>query len=154
MKILAHDFRVGLVLSWLAVAGCTGKPAAPKAALPDVEALLAEADADPARQSDMVLAGSAVFEQSRCATCHGFDDMPRTGPRLDGLYDRPVTLTDGTTKPRDRAYLWRAITDPKAEIVAGFRRSSMSNFGQVMDHREVAELITYLESRGRATSGE
>jgi cytochrome c1 len=64
---------------------------------------------------------SDVAIQLGCASCHTTDGSRAEGPTWQGLYGSTVTLADGSTVVADDAYLRRAITDPSAEIVAGFQ---------------------------------
>ena len=55
-----------------------------------------------------------------CTSCHSVDGSRSEGPTWEGLAGSTVTLADGSTVVADEAYLRRAITDPQAEVVAGY----------------------------------
>ncbi len=142
----------------LALSGCGHGPPPPASTQAGVIARLEAADADPAQRDALIESGAATFKKMSCGTCHGFTDVPMTGPRLDRLYERPLLLIDpadpaDTIKAtRDRPYLWRSIATPHTELVAGYRGAQrMTNFGHLMDDEDVAGLIAYLESRTRGT---
>ena len=133
-----------LALTW----GCAGGDVPPKSTQAEVLALLEQADAEDAVRLEYVQTGANVYARMSCGTCHAFNDLPMTGPRLDRLFDDPVELSDGTEFDADRAYLWRSIATPHAEFVDGYQTATrMSNFGHVLDNQDVAALIAYLESR-------
>ena len=64
--------------------------------------------------------GRRIANTSGCASCHGADGSGGVGPELVGLYGSEVTLADGSTVVADDEYVRRAITDPDAELVAGY----------------------------------
>ncbi|MEM8496057.1 MAG: cytochrome c [Planctomycetota bacterium] len=154
----------------LTLVGCgPSEPPPPISTEAGVVALLEAADADPAARDELVAAGAQTFRAMGCVTCHALDATPMTGPRLGRLYENPVELAvttpvDATGTPfgspvrhpdpiwqgRDRPYLWRSITHPDADLVAGYRGAQrMTHFGHLLDENDVAGLIAYLESNTR-----
>lgn len=55
-----------------------------------------------------------------CSSCHTTSGQRSEGPTWKGLAGSTRPLADGSSVVADEAYLRRAITDPQAEIVAGF----------------------------------
>ena len=94
--------------------------------------------------------GKRLFEQYRCNTCHQNKETARCPP-LEGLFGRPVRLTDGKTVVADEAYLRQSILDPQAQIVVGFRPLMPTFRGQISE-TEVLQIIAYLKTLG--ASGE
>ena len=78
-----------------------------------------------------------------CTACHGADGEGGIGPAWAGSLGTEIELDDGTTVTVDEAYLERAITDPAAEIHAGFSVTMPEN--QLTDE-EVAQVIDYIVS--------
>ncbi|HRW38250.1 MAG: cytochrome c [Acidimicrobiales bacterium] len=72
------------------------------------------------RGDDEAVAHSEASVRLGCSSCHTTDGRRSEGPTWQGLAGSTVSLADGTTVVADDAYLRRAITDPQAEIVAGF----------------------------------
>ena len=70
----------------------------------------------------------------------------RPGPAASGC---EIELDDGTTVTVDEAYLERAITDPAAEIHAGFSVTMPEN--QLTDE-EIAQVIDYIVSLDGSTT--
>jgi hypothetical protein len=64
--------------------------------------------------------GEEIFV-SNCTACHSLEPgMRKVGPSLHGLLGREVKLSSGKVFLRDKDYIQKSITDPDAEIVAGF----------------------------------
>ena len=77
-----------------------------------------------------------------CVTCHGAEDTS-FGPSLRDLAGTEVTLADGATRLRDRAYFEQAITDPWSEVVEGYGRTMLKNSYAA---EEVHALLEWLEA--------
>lgn len=67
--------------------------------------------------------GRRIVQSNGCAACHGSNGGGGVGPPFVGLYGGDVELADGTTVVADEEYLRRAIRDPGADVVAGYRMS-------------------------------
>ena len=65
--------------------------------------------------------GQQVAKDKGCTNCHTANGNRSEGPTWKGIYGQPVQLTDGTTVTVDDAYIARSITDPSAQVVAGFQ---------------------------------
>lgn len=90
------------------------------------------------------LTGARLADEVGCFACHGATatDM---APTLDGLWGDDVLLEDGRTVVADEAYVRRAITDPQADIAAGYK-ARMPTFG--LSDSEVDRLVDYVRSLG------
>ncbi len=142
--------------AWLeeeAAAGAPVQPAPDRApAAPPVDTIAPEATADAA----MVEAGRAVFEQLQCNVCHRVDAdaaQPVTGPLLEGVYGRTVTLQDGQEVEADEQYLRTSILYPQEQIVQGYPPVMPTYQGQLTED-ELMQLIAYLRSLGGAGESE
>jgi hypothetical protein len=109
---------------------------------------LPAADAQRDSPRDPVQVGWRLAEQRDCRRCHSFDGRPLEGPTFKGVAGTQVRLTDGRTVVRDRAYLARAISDPDAEIVAGYRPGLMTGAmpGRPLTAAEVEALVAFITS--------
>ncbi len=87
--------------------------------------------------------GREISQRAGCTACHGADGEGGIGPAWAGSLGSEIELDDGTTVTVDEAYLERAITDPAAEIHAGFSVTMPEN--QLTDE-EVAQVIDYIVS--------
>ena len=87
--------------------------------------------------------GQQLFTDNGCAACHSTSGETGRGPNLDGIYGEEVELEDGSTVTRDDEYLTRAISDPSAELVAGFG-DQMPDMG--FDDGEVEALVGFVRS--------
>ena len=88
--------------------------------------------------------GAELVETEGCLTCHGPERAEGFGASFEGLAGSERELVDGSTVLADAEYLRRSITDPQAQVVAGFDvpmpETSLSD-------DEVAAIVAYLESR-------
>ena len=107
------------VLAWLVLAGCSSSPSA------------------------RLERGRILYTALRCAQCHQPGQAPAEGTPLAGIFQLPVTLTDGRTIMRDNAYLERAIRDPQVEIVAGFN-AQMPMYPTLPDE-DIHSLVAYIK---------
>jgi len=97
-------------------------------------------------------AGKKIFNQI-CSACHHIDGTRLVGPpwnsvkNADGQFGfgYDVTLTDGTTAPRDANYYRESILDPTAKIVKGFAPAMSSYQGQLSDE-DIDHIIAYIQS--------
>ncbi len=81
--------------------------------------------------------GAQVFASKGCGGCHTFKAAKSggvTGPDLD-------EVLPGQTA----AMIEKSITDPNAEIVAGYPANVMpSNFGEIISKKELEQLVEFL----------
>jgi cytochrome c oxidase subunit 2 len=90
--------------------------------------------------------GQKLFQQLGCSTCHLASGQGR-GPRLIGIYGRPVLLSDGSSVTADDNYIRESILDPKAKIVAGFQ-PLMPTFQGIVSEEQLLQLTAYIQSLG------
>jgi cytochrome c oxidase subunit 2 len=95
------------------------------------------------RDSQTVAAGRRLFERG-CAGCHR-DDSTGVGPRLDGLFGRPVQDPACGVAVVDESYLREAILNPSATVALGFA-PVMPTFAGLLTEEELQALIEYLKS--------
>lgn len=107
-----------------------------------VSALMLAACGDSDSTDD--LNGSQLFVEIGCQACHGETDGD-LAPTLRGIWGSDVTLDDGRTVLVDEDYVRKSITDPGAEVVAGFD-ARMPTFG--LSESEVDRLVEYVRSLG------
>lgn len=87
--------------------------------------------------------GRRIAQSSGCTACHGADGNGGIGPTWVGLAGSTVRLAGGASVVADDAYLRRAITEPKAEIVAGYTIVMPPNS---LGPQDVEALVSYIES--------
>jgi cytochrome c1 len=91
-------------------------------------------------------AGQREVRDLGCTTCHTVDGSDGVGPTWKGLAGSKVQLEDGRKVTADAAYLRRAIVDPGAQVVDGFR--------PIMPERDLTDvqvdsIVAYLQALGR-----
>lgn len=79
-----------------------------------------------------------------CLACHGETDSD-LAPTLEGVWGSEVLLEDGRTVVADEEYVKTSITDPGADIVAGYN-GRMPTFA--LTDAEVDRLVDYVRSLG------
>ncbi len=116
----------------------------------DYQAWLEGADGIPPLSSggaacpNLASQGGRLFHQFGCAGCHDVNSTIRA-PQLEGLYGRPVPLSDGTVVTADDQYLRDSILLPNKQIVAGFA-PIMPTFEGRLTEEQVNQLVAYLRS--------
>ncbi|MGZ4400806.1 MAG: c-type cytochrome [Gaiellaceae bacterium] len=93
--------------------------------------------------------GQQLAASLGCSSCHSLDGSSGVGPTWKGLAGSQVTLTDGSTVSADSAYLLRAIRDPDAQIVKGFKAGVMSSVirpGSV-SVQDAQDLVAFIQQR-------
>ena len=93
-------------------------------------------------------AGSKLFAQHACNTCHRPDSLAR-GPNLEGLFGKTVALQDGRTVTVDETYIRESIVMPNAKIVAGFQ-PIMPTFQGLISEEGLLQLVAYVKSLSKA----
>lgn len=87
--------------------------------------------------------GRQVALAAGCAACHGTDGRGGVGPPWVRLAGSTVTLNDGSTVTADRAYLRRAVTEPRAQVVAGAAVAMPANN---LTPEQVEQVVDYIEA--------
>lgn len=90
------------------------------------------------------LSGSELAVEVGCISCHTDVDTA-LAPTLQGVWGSDVLLEDGRTVVADEEYVRTSITDPGADIVAGFD-GRMPTFS--LTDSEVDRLVDYVRSLG------
>lgn len=119
-----------------------GAPQAPAG----VDSTIAAARLDP------VARGRRLAQQRGCVACHASDASKGDGPGWGGLAGTTATLADGRSVRRDALYLARAISQPDADLVAGYPAGLMAAAmpGKLLKPDEIDALVRYIESLGTA----
>ncbi|HEY6272142.1 MAG TPA: cytochrome c oxidase subunit II [Terriglobales bacterium] len=94
--------------------------------------------------------GEKLFQEFGCITCHRPDSGAR-GPNLQGLYGRPVRLTDNRVVIADDNYIRESILQPNAKIVNGFQ-PIMPTFQGVISEEGLIQITEYLKHLGEQES--
>ncbi|MCA1581091.1 MAG: cytochrome c oxidase subunit II [Acidobacteria bacterium] len=89
-------------------------------------------------------AGSKLFQQHACNTCHRNDSQAR-GPNLEGLFGKPVQLQNGQTVTADEQYIRESILMPSAKMVAGYQ-PIMPTFQGLISEEGILQLVAYIRS--------
>jgi cytochrome c oxidase subunit 2 len=89
--------------------------------------------------------GRRIANSRGCAGCHGSDGAGGVGPPFVGLYGSEVELEDGSVATADDDYLFRAISDPGAELVAGYSARMPDND---LSDDDIRSIITYIRELG------
>ncbi len=101
--------------------------------------------------SGLVAEGQALFIQYGCSGCHqaGLSGGGGTvrAPSLNGLYMRPVPLSDGTVVTADDRYIHDSILYPKTQVVASYA-PLMPSFRGVISEEDLVRIVAYIKSLG------
>lgn len=89
--------------------------------------------------------GHALLTSEGCAACHGSDGEGGIGPELAGLAGSEVELADGTTLTADTAYIRTSITDPGAQIVAGYQIQMPES---ALEPDQVDAIVAWIQESG------
>lgn len=87
--------------------------------------------------------GEKLFQEFGCTTCHRPDSGAR-GPNLQGLYGRPVRLSDNRVVIADDSYIRESILQPNAKIVNGFQ-PIMPTFQGVVSEEGLIQITEYIK---------
>jgi cytochrome c oxidase subunit 2 len=88
--------------------------------------------------------GERDFHTLGCSGCHARNSQIRA-PLLEGIYGKPVPLSDGTLVIADDQYLRDSILLPNKQIVAGYE-ALMPTFQGQIDEEKVNAIVAYLKS--------
>ncbi len=99
--------------------------------------------------SPLAQEGGALFRELGCSGCHGIGSKIRA-PQLEGLYGKPVPLSDGSTVVADDKYIRDSILLPRSQIAAGYEPLMPSYQGKISED-QLLRLVLYIKSlAGRA----
>ena len=88
--------------------------------------------------------GQRVFHTLGCSGCHAAGSKIRA-PLLDGIYGKPVALSDGAIVTADDQYLRDSILLPNKQIAAGYE-PLMPTFQNRISEEDLTAVIAYLKS--------
>jgi cytochrome c oxidase subunit II len=88
--------------------------------------------------------GQKIFQSLGCVTCHRADSGGR-GPRLEGLFGRPVHLATGEEVVADADYVRESIVTPAAKVVSGYQ-PIMPTYVGLVSEEGLMQLIAYIQS--------
>jgi cytochrome c oxidase subunit 2 len=88
--------------------------------------------------------GGKLFRELGCSGCHGNGSKVRAPP-LEGLYGKPVPLSDGSTVVADDKYIRDSILLPRSQIVASYEPLMPSFEGKVSED-QLLRLVIYVKS--------
>lgn len=97
----------------------------------------------------LVVAGEKLFRDRGCSGCHGVSSQFHAPP-LEGVYGKPVPLSDGHVVTADDQYLRDSILLPGKQISAGYE-NIMPSFTGHLSEEETMQLLAYLKSIGNQT---
>lgn len=96
----------------------------------------------------MAAAGAELFDSLRCNVCHRTESAaltPSTGPPLEGVFGRRVTLHNEREIVADEQYLLESILYPSAKLVQGYPPVMPTYAGQ-LNETQLNQLVAYLKS--------
>ncbi|HWQ92273.1 MAG TPA: cytochrome c oxidase subunit II [Clostridia bacterium] len=88
--------------------------------------------------------GEVLYRELGCSGCHSGSSVVRAPP-LEGLFNKPVPLQDGTVTVGDEAYLRDSIIFPNKQVTAGYE-PVMPSFQGRLTEEEIMQLIAYIKS--------
>jgi cytochrome c oxidase subunit 2 len=88
--------------------------------------------------------GERLFASMSCNACHNGNATAR-GPNLAGVYGSRLTLTDGSQRLVDDAYLRDAILNPSQHITAGYAPIMPTYQGQISEDGLI-DLVEYIKT--------
>jgi cytochrome c oxidase subunit 2 len=88
--------------------------------------------------------GGRLFRQLGCSGCHGAGATVRAPP-LQGLYGKPVPLSDGTIEIADERFIRDSILKPRGKIAAGYPALMPSYEGKISED-EMIRIVAYVKS--------
>src|SRR5438105_1672132 len=92
----------------------------------------------------IVATGRQLFLDRGCSGCHAVNSKFHA-LMLEGLFDKPVPLSNGEIVKADERYLRDAILLPGKQIAAGYDNIMPSYAGQLSEE-EIMQLIAYFKS--------
>ncbi len=102
--------------------------------------------------STLAQAGERLFRELGCSGCHVGQSVVRAPP-LEGLFGKPVPLSDRTVVTADEGYIRDSILFPGKQIVAGYT-NDMPSFSGKVSEEELLDLIAYIKNLGSQSPSE
>lgn len=91
--------------------------------------------------------GEHLFRELGCSGCH-VNSPTVHAPPLEGLYGKPVPLSDGTFARADDQYIRDYILHPNVQPLAGYP-PVMPTFEGRVSEEQLLELVAYIKSLGK-----
>ena len=95
---------------------------------------------------ESALRGEVIAADTGCLACHTSNGTPGAGPTWKGLSGSSRPLGGGISVVADSDYLTRSITDPLAEVVAGFNPVMPTTYSDQLTEAELNDLVEYIKS--------
>jgi cytochrome c oxidase subunit II len=92
----------------------------------------------------MATLGERLFRDRGCSGCHGVSSQFQAPP-LEGVYGKPVPLTNGQVVVADDEYLRDSILLPGKHIAAGYK-NIMPSFKGHLSEEQIMQILAYLKS--------
>lgn len=92
--------------------------------------------------------GRDIIRNNGCSACHGSNGNGGVGPAWVGLWGTMEDLEGGEQVLVDAEYLRRSISDPSADLVAGYNVTMPDNS---LDDDEIDDVIAYIEALAQPT---
>ncbi|MDB5577779.1 MAG: coxB [Bradyrhizobium sp.] len=89
--------------------------------------------------------GEGIFRNLGCSGCHGNNASNVRAPALEGLFGRPVPLSDNSIVIADERYIRDSILLPRSQIVASFDPVMPSYEGRISEDDLIA-VVAYIKS--------
>lgn len=86
--------------------------------------------------------GREIANTEGCGSCHGGKGEGTAAPSWQGLVGTEVELDDGRVVVADEDYIRRSITDPKADLVAGYTLRMPEND---LTDSDIEFVLTYIK---------
>lgn len=106
--------------------------------------LAGEDPSSPLPAASMAERGAKLFQDLRCATCHG-GGLAALGPNMKGVYGSTVQLEGGQTVTADDAYIRESIMFPTKRVVKGYQPLMPTYQGQVSEE-DVLAITSYIKT--------
>ena len=97
----------------------------------------------------MAARGERRYQELGCDSCHGAQAVVHA-PKLEGLFGRPIPLSDGRTVLADERFIRDAVLLPNENVPAGYEANMPSYRGRISEE-ELLDIIEYVKSKGNAT---
>lgn len=94
--------------------------------------------------ASLVARGERAYRTLGCSGCHA-PNSPVPAPELNGLFGRPVPLSNRTHILADDQYLRDAILLPNKHLVAGYA-ATMPTYQNLVPEEDLMALVAYIKS--------